>query len=515
MTVVDTDAGAVRGTLNLTRHTDVEAYLGIPFADPPVGAARFAPPRAVTPWAGVRDAKRFGAAAPQNADPVMQAGGFWQPPTDEATCLNVNVWTPLADDRARPVLVWVHGGAYVTGSNASGYNNGAELAAALDVVVVSMNYRLGALGFLYLGDLLGEEYADSGNVALLDMTAALQWVQRNIAHFGGDPNNVTLFGESAGAAAVGTLLGSRAAEGLFQRAIMQSGTAERARTIEESAAVTREFLAALDLREEDAHKLLELPTAELLAAQATVGAAHAARVIGLPLPFQPTIDGRVLDMCPLEAIRAGRSQDVALLVGTNLNEASFFTVMRPADAAGPSLAEQLLALASEDFGADAQERLAQYRAALAQELGREPSDDDVFESYLSDRLYRQPSNRLLAAREGAAAASYSYIFTWPSPLYDGRLGACHALEVPFVFRQLERIESQSLVGSSPPTELAEWMSGAWVEFARRGAPSSPGLPGWPAYEPGNRATMLLDTRPGLSEDPRGGLREFWRSRVAS
>ncbi|MGV8881980.1 MAG: carboxylesterase/lipase family protein [Rhodoglobus sp.] len=512
MTVVPTTAGLIRGTTTLTRRADIESYLGVPFAAPPVGELRFQAPRPVEAWTGERDAKRYAPAAPQNSDPVMAAGGFWQPSTDEASCLNLNVWTPRADDRARPVLVWIHGGAYVSGSNSSGYNNGSELAASLDVVVVSLNYRLGALGFLYLEHLLGDSFAMSSSAAILDQIAGLEWVRDNIQAFGGDPANVTLFGESAGAAAVGTLLGTPRAQGLFTRAIMQSGTAERARSVEDSIEVTAQFLSAVGLTEDDAASLVELPTADLLAAQAVVGAQHAQRVIGLPLPFQPTIDGHVLHRSPLEAIAAGVGSQVELLVGTNLNEASFFTLHR-ADGDSRTTSDKLALLLEAQFGERARDEGELYRAELDAELGHPADDDAMLESVLSDTLYRQPTNRLLDARATASAGTFSYLFTWPSPLMDGKLGACHALDVPFVFRQLDRIESASLVGENPPKQLSEWMSGAWVEFARRGAPQSPGLPDWPRYTADGRKTMILNTDPHVENDPRAGLRRFW-NRVA-
>lgn len=510
MTVVLTTSGLVKGTATLTRRADIESFLGVPFAASPVGSLRFQAPQPVEPWSGERDVKRYAPAAPQNPDPVMSAGGFWQPATDESSCLNLNVWTPKADDRGRPVLVWIHGGAYVSGSNSSGYNNGSELAASLDVVVVSINYRLGALGFLYLEHLLGDEFALSSNAAILDQIAGLEWVRDNIRAFGGDPAKVTLFGESAGAAAVGTLLGTRRAQGLFSRAIMQSGTAERARSIDDSIEVTAQFLAAAGLAEKDAASLLELSTAEILAAQAIVGSQHAERIVGLPLPFQPTIDGHILHRNPLEAIADGVGSNVDLLAGTNLNEASFFTLHSPkAGGDERNASEKLRMLLTAEFGDHAEAEGQFYRQALSDELGHAADDNEMLESVLSDTLYRRPTNRLLAARAQAEASTFSYLFTWPSPLLDGKLGACHALDVPFVFRQLDRIESASLVGDSPPVELSEWMSGAWVEFARRGAPQSPALPDWPRYTSTDRQTMVLNTDPHVEADPRAGLRKFW------
>jgi para-nitrobenzyl esterase len=202
---------------------------------------------------------------------------------------------------------------------------------------------------------------------------------------------------------------------------------------------------------------------------------------------------------------------VDLLAGTNLNEASSFIELAPATGA-PAPTEQLCTLAEEDFGDDAEPAIADYRDVLRGELGAEPTPKQLLESYLSDRLYRQPTNRLLAARAGSRGVTYAYLFTWPSPAMEGRLGSCHALEVPFVFRQLHRPEAVTLVGDDPPQQLSDWMSDAWIRFAATGHPSSAGLPEWPAYEPAHRATMALDVTPSVLRDPRGGLRTFWEER---
>jgi para-nitrobenzyl esterase len=505
MTTVTTTSGTVQGTATVTRHTEVECYLGVPFAASPTGERRFRRPSPVEPWSGVRDARKPGPAVPQNPDPVMAAGGFWQPTWKEEGCLNLNVWTPAADDRGRPVLVWIHGGAYVTGSNASPFFSGAELAAALDVVVVSVNYRLGALGFLALDHLLGPDLADASNAALYDQVAALAWVGENIARFGGDPCAVTLFGQSAGGAAVGTLLGTPATEGLFQRAIMQSGTAERARSLDESRAVTAEVLDAAGIPERDAERLLTMPVEDLLATQKTVVEAHTARAVGLALPFQPSIGTELLPQLPLDAVRVGVNGSVDVLAGTNLNEASFFTMLTPQSPTRPADRDQAVTVITEDLGPD---RVASYEAALADELGHVPTDGELLESALSDRLYRQPTNRLLDARADALGRTFSYLFTWASPMMGGVLGSCHALEVPFVFRQLQRLEAATLVGDNPPIELSDWISGAWVEFARRGAPQSPALPDWPEYAAPERSTMVLDRQTEVAHDPRGGLRRL-------
>ncbi|NYD66718.1 carboxylesterase/lipase family protein [Agromyces atrinae] len=516
--IVDTPNGRIAGTTTLTKRADVQCYLGIPFAQGPDGDFRFRPPVAPEPWEGTLDARSSGPAAPQNPDPLLAQSGFRQAHWSEHGSLTVNVWTPRADERRRPVLVWFHGGAYVSGSNSSGYNNGAELAATFEVVVVSINYRLGAFGFLNLAHVLGEGYEDSGNVGVLDMIAALRWVAGNIEYFGGDPDRVTVFGESAGAAAVGTLLGTPATEGLFSRAIMQSGTAERARSQAESEEITERFLHVAGLEPERAGELTTWSARKLLGAQKRFADEFAAGVIGLPLPFQPTIDGRTLHELPLDAVRRGVNSAVDLLIGTNLNEASFFTEFAP-DTVEParSHADRLLAAVREDQLGEPETVVAEYRESVAHELGSAPTDAAVLESYLSDRLYRQPSNRLLDARRSSAGSNHAYLFTWKSPMMEGRLGACHALDVPFVFRQLHRLEAVTLVGDEPPHELSDWMSAAWISFADTGRPNSAGLPVWPVYDAEERRTMRLDVDPEVLSDPRGGLRRFWaeRARVES
>ena len=484
-------------------------FLGVPYAGSPAGARRFLPPVPVIPWEGTRDCTGPGAMAPQNPDaftpPSDRFGELW----DEDSCLNVNVWTPGADAAARPVMVWIHGGAYLTGSNNGALHDGGALASSMDVVVVAVNYRLGALGFLHLPELLGPDYADSSNAALLDQLEALRWVARNIAAFGGDPGNVTLFGESAGAAAVGTLLGMPASEGLFRRAIMQSGTAERFRSAAESALVTQKFLGLCGLDEARANELLDLPVGRLLAAQKALESATAASTFGVPLPFQPTVGTPAIPLPPLEAIRLGRNARVDLLAGTNLNEGSFAVEFRPAAPSDPpQLADRVgLMLARET--PDPFRTRSRYEDALAETLGHPPNGKQLLEAYLADVHYRQPTNRLLAARHGSLGKTFSYLFTWQSPAMGGKLGSCHALDIPFVFRQLGSAEAKFLTRGTAPQNLGNSMSSAWANFARSGLPQAAGLPPWPEYGREHRQTMILDATSRVESDPRGALREFW------
>ncbi|CAI3797325.1 carboxylesterase/lipase family protein [Pseudarthrobacter sp. MM222] len=504
-----TTAGVVRGCV---RHLDgrpVRTFLGVPYAESPAGGRRFLPPLPVQPWEGTRDCTAPGAMAPQNADAFTPPSDRFPELWDEESCLNVNVWTPGADGGGRPVLVWIHGGAYLTGSNNGALHDGGALASAMDVVVVALNYRLGALGFLHLPELLGPAYADSSNVALLDQLEALRWVARNIASFGGDPGNVTLFGESAGAAAVGTLLGMPASEGLFRRAILQSGTAERFRSAEESALVTQEFLGLCGLDAARAKELLDLPVGQLLAAQNALESAAAAVTFGVPLPFQPTAGTPAIPRPPLDAIRLGCNSRIDLLVGTNLNEGSFAVEFRPAAPSDPPQLADRVDLMLARASSNPSGARASYEEALARTLGLPPNGKQLLEAYLADVHYRQPTNRLLAARSGSQGKNFSYLFTWESPAMGGKLGSCHALDIPFVFRQLEAAEAKFLTRGIAPQALGDSMSSAWANFARSGAPQAAGLPPWPEYGRQHRQTMILDVISRVESDPRGALREFW------
>ncbi|MFC0457476.1 carboxylesterase/lipase family protein [Arthrobacter liuii] len=509
MTHLPTAGGSVRGASLETDGTTIHRFLGIPYAQPPSGANRFRPPVPALPWTGVLDGTAPGPAAPQNPEAPAPPGArprLWS----EDACLNLNIWTPGTDGPGRPVMVWIHGGAYLLGSNSDGMYDGARLAAAAGAVLVSINYRLGALGFLHLSDLLGPGYEDSSNLALLDQLEALRWVSHNIGAFGGDPRNVTLFGESAGAAAIGTLLGMPASEGLFHRAIMQSGTAERYRQPEDSARISSGFLELCGLDSRSADQLLTLPVERLLAAQAALERHSAAQSFAVPLPFQPTVGTPSLPRPPLESVGDGLNGHVDLLIGTNLNEGSFAVEMRPPSTADPGYPDRAAAVLA---GAGIPPSQAPgYTEALARVLSREPSGREVLEAAIADSMYRQPSNRLLAARGQAARTraggkNFAYLFTWRSPAMGGKLGACHALDIPFVFRHLDEPVAAFLTRGKAPQSLSDAMSGAWASFAHAGTPDTAGLP-WAEYGQ-ERRTMVLDDEPRLEADPRREIREFF------
>jgi para-nitrobenzyl esterase len=497
--VVETGLGRIEG---ITRG-GVRIFRGIPFARPPVGELRFRPPRPVEAWTGVRDATRFGASAPQPPLLLAARPGMDVGPQDES-CLFLNVYAPAGarpGDR-KPVMVWIHGGGFVIGSGAQVVYDGAPLVRRGDVVVVTINYRLGALGFLDLGD--QPDVAES-NLGILDQVAALRWVQEHVAAFGGDPGNVTIFGESAGGMSVGTLLGCPAAKGLFQKAVAQSGACQAVHPDRESsAAVTAAVLSSLGLDRPHVRRLREVPVEKLMAAQQQVSFQMLATGGSQLLPFQPVVDGRVLPRHPLDEVRDGLSRDVTLMAGTTRDEWKLFGFMDPQ--VRQLDAEKLAARVQRALPhADGARLVAGYRAAR--------SDADwtsLFFALETDRVFRIPAIRMAEAQAAHGADVFMYLFTWESPGFGGLLGACHAVELGFVFGTHDLPGADQFMGSGPEADrLATATMDAWLAFARHGRPGHPGLPEWPAYEGTRRATMELGRTFALHEDPRGAERRLW------
>jgi para-nitrobenzyl esterase len=498
--IVDTTAGKVQGL----DKRGVLQYRGIPYAR----AERFRAPQPVEPWAGVREATAFGLIAPQNPSPTEAMLGAQDRPSGE-DCLVLNVFTPAADDGARPVMVWIHGGAFVAGSGNVVWYDGSNLARAGDVVVVTINYRLGALGFLHLGH-LDPAFAGSGANGIRDQVTALAWVRDNIAGFGGDPGNVTIFGESAGAMSVGTLLGTPAATGLFHGAIAQSGAARHYHLPDVAEWVTDGFLAALDLSPASVDALLSLPVDEVLRAQSVIEQTvqtDARREAGPgagALTFQPVVDGAVLPQPAIDAVRGGSAVGVHLVAGTTADEWNLFHLQ--ARMRGPLTGEQVRRRLARLVGPDrVDDVLDAYRSA------RPRADaDDLFCAVMTDHVFRIPAVRLAEAQLPHAPRVSLYRFDLPSTAMGGALGACHAIDVPFVFDNLDRGGVDMLLGGldGDARRLATRTSRAWISVARTGSPAHDDLD-WPAYDRDQRLTCTLDRRVGVAADPEGALRALW------
>ncbi len=493
-----TAAGVLRGRATADGGAE---FRGIPYAAPPVGDRRFFAPAAVEPWDGERDATEYGFASVQpTGGPMSDVFGAGPLAVDE-DCLTLNVWTPGLDDARRPVLVWIHGGAFRMGTGGAPMTDCTRLSRAGDLVVVSLNYRLGLLGFSSAGG------PGDANCGLLDQLAALEWVQREIAAFGGDPDHVTIFGESAGGKSVECLLAMPAASGLIHRAILQSTYTT---TLDADIAGRRAVAIAEALGADDVAGLRTAELDALAKAEAEVLLAEGAGAAGSG-GNGPVIDPSSLPVAPIDAVAAGAAADIPLLVGTTLDEFHLFAAMgtNPAgpdpddDALATHLA-RLLDIAHDDPSVGA--AVDAYRAART-EQGRDASNANLAIDAMTDRVFRQHSVRLASAasRHGEV---YSYLFARPSPALGGVLGACHGIEIPYVFGNLE--SSAGFIGDDEATrQLSDAMQAAWVAFARGGAPDTHQLGPWPRYDESRRATMVFDETSRMVDAPLDAIRDAW------
>ena len=486
--IVETTAGKIRG-LQLDR---VHAFKGVPYGASTAGSRRFQPPLPAVPWTGVRDTFTLGPRSPQGRAtyvPEWQPLTGTEPPSEE--CLHLNVWTPSASTGgARPVMVWLHGGGYTGGSPGAIPYDGANLARRHDVVVVSITHRVNAFGFLYLKDLAGPRYADASNAGMKDIIAGLEWVRDNIARFGGDPRNVTIFGQSGGAGKVSTLLGMPAAQGLFHRAAAQSGSAV---TSMPAAAATRNaeaFLARLGVTPADVDRIATLPLAQLIdAVQPGNG--------GGGFAAAPVVDGASLphDVFNPEATKL--SSKIPLLIGSTETEVTWSV---GTDYTPPADEDALRARVQKSLRTDAAHartivdaaRQGRPRASLLDLALIIETDASGFRTGVDLQAERK------AARGDAAV--YMYRFDWYSPVGGGRLRAMHCMDIPFVFDTID--ECQPMVGSGTDRRrLADRMSGAWVAFARTGNPNHALLPKWEPFAAASRPTMMLGHECRVLNDP--------------
>ena len=493
MTIADTRSGKVEGV----EIDGVQVFKGIPYAAPPVGVRRWLPPAREDAWDGVRDASQFSAQSAQGAFAMNMMFGGEQPAISEDS-LYLNVWTPACDDAKRPVLVWIHGGAFIFGSGDTPWYDGTQFARHGDVVVVTINYRLGAFGFLHLADAFGSEFEGSGNAGILDQVAALAWVRDSIAAFGGDPANVTVFGESAGGGSVGTLLGLPAARGLFQKAIAESGASSWWATRESAAGIAEKVIAQVGVAPGDVEALRAVPMEQLIEAATNLGTASPSSG---GLSFQPVVDSTSLPQPPLDAIDGGSAEGVRVIVGTNLHEVTLFNMLDPQ--LGGITVDGVAPLLEPWYGGQSPEIVADYASRRPDLSGME-----LWTDVGTDAVFRVPAIRLAEAQRSHGAA-YMYLFTWETPAFGGLLRCTHALEIPFVFDNLDR-GTELFTGDAPERQqLADAMHRAWIAFARTGDPSHPGIPAWPAYDVDRRATMRFDVTPEVLDDPMSEDRAAW------
>ncbi|MFI1758006.1 carboxylesterase/lipase family protein [Streptomyces sp. NPDC020571] len=496
---VPTSAGRVRGQWKRR----VAAFMDVSYAAPPFGPRRLRPPEPPQPWTGVRDAFVPGPTAPQPGYLPAMAGLLEEAVAPGEDCLNLNVWTPAPGRTGGrlPVMVWIHGGAFRNGSGSLPSYDGTQLAAD-GVVCVTLNYRLGAEGFLLLPD-------GTSNLGLLDQVAALEWVRDNIAEFGGDPENVTVFGQSAGAISITALMTMPQARGLFRRAITQSGAGHHSHPEHIARRVT-ERLAALAGAEPTRESLAAVPPRRLIAADAALGREIAQEAAapgqwgesaGGGTTVLPVVDGATLPQRPIDALAGGAGRDIDLLTGTTSDEFRLFLVPL---GIGTRITDQVLQGFLAGLGLDPAEARRVYARP-------EAAPGDLLSAAMSDHAYRIPALRVAEARAAHGAKTFVYEFAWPSPALGGALGACHMAEIGFVFGTLDN----PLAGPDAPGELSDHIRAAWTSFARTGRPTGTGIPGgglphWPAYA-GRRSVMRLDGAgaPLVLEDPAADERRLW------
>ncbi len=499
--VAETVPGRVEGeSLN-----GVARFLGIPYAQSIAGRNRFAPPRPVESWTGVRKTMRYAQSSPQQKEqfrspvtPAFTPADYVVPGDD---CLALNVWAPAGAKEKLPVMVWLHGGGWTSGSGSCPIYDGENLARHSDVVVVTINHRLGASGLTDLSRVLGGSFSDSANLGIRDMIAALEWVRHNIAAFGGNPDLVTIFGESGGGWKVATLLGVPSAKGLFHRAIIESGPLTRFMTPDQADKVANAVLSALKVTPQTAGKLNHISCEQIIAAEASVLAKTpmSMQAPGFPAGFWPVIDGKIIRQHVFDPKAAPSSLDVPLLIGQNGTEMTLFML---ADKAAYSLDDaQLQQRVAHMFGADAAPQiLATYRRDFPH---YDPSG--LWFRIFSDFAMGALNSAIMDARAVPGAAPvYTYRFDWQTPIQDGKLYSPHTIEIPFVFDNGGEPAGVVMTGGGAAVAtLADTVSSAWAEFARTGKPAAPGLPPWPAYSTGRRESMHIDTasRVGPYMDP--------------
>jgi len=494
--IIDTKAGKIQGI----KDEGIEIFKGIPYAKRIVGDLRFKPPVPAKRFPGVFLATEFGPVSPQeitlkSIDPPE--------PQSEPDCLNLNIYTPSTDQDKRPVMVWIYGGGFRTGSGR--IYDGKPLAKRGNVVVVTINYRLNALGFSFVPGI-------TPNVGLLDQIAALKWIRDNIEDFGGDADNVTIFGESAGGMSVSTLLAMPEAKGLFNRAIAQSGACHPASyRASEGKELSERVISEVGIQIGDIEALRKISAYELVNAEAKVWSEIIERkpwIFAIP----PYIDGKYIPEHPLDLIRKGAAADVDLLVGTNLNES---TSKKPDDPNFKEVSERgmnnWIKKVVGSLGQDedkAKNLINTYRETRKDEGSL--SAQAVLDAFCTDLEFHISAIRTAEAQSIQNPNTYMYLFTWPSPFMGGIFGSCHTLEIPFVLGMLDVSFWSWFAGTGEEAKkLSEKIMDAWIAFARTGNPSNSGIPEWPKYNTEKRSTMLLGKEIKVVDDPYGKERMAW------
>ena len=485
--IVETTSGKLRSVVRNGIHT----FRGIPFAKPPVGDLRWRAPEDPEPWAGILEAADFGSCAMQSTIPgdVGELIGLATHDISE-DCLYLNVWTPAIDGSKRPVLVWIHGGGNTAGAGSQPRINGEHLARTGDVVVVTCNYRLGVFGFLH-----SPELGASGNEALLDQVKALRWVRSEIANFGGDPENVTVFGQSAGGFDIAQLMAMPAAEGCFDKALPMSGslrTPTPADRAHESASSLASKFGGFD-------RMRSVSAEDLLKAQIEFRA---------ELANGPVLDGQVIDQDTAKSLSDGRfTKNLPLMIGICRDESTLFTMFDPRNR--DLSEEQLLQIMRSRFDDQSEEVLEAYKDERAT-AGLPIQPVDILAARSTDEMFRMPAIQTAECHLQHSSNVWMYRFDHESPAHDGMLQACHSLDIPFVYGTYEIPSMQRFCGSGPHIgRISAAVMECYLSFARCGDPNNELIPDWPTYTTASRSTILFNTEMSIADAPLDGVRKYW------
>ncbi len=500
---VNTIYGVVEGA----KEKDLNVFKGIPFAKPPTGELRWCPPEPPESWDGARSCTEFSAVCTQETFPemidmkIMDVSG-----TQSEDCLYLNVWSQDGVAEKRPVMFWIHGGGLGLGAASQPLYDGQHLARK-GVVVVTINYRMGALGFLHLDTVTDGAIPATGNEGFLDQIAGLKWVRDNISGFGGDPDNVTIFGESAGGWSVTALMAMPKAKGLFHKAIAQSGVSNAALSIEHAADLGKEFLSDVANDPTDAEALRAIPADKVLSAGSSFVRSIEALLTGVGEAnryHRAVIDGEILPNSVLDSIRDGSSSEVILMAGTTRDE---MAVPVPP---GTSPEELASVVSQSAYGIDAQEIIERYRESRIKRFAR-VGDADVASAISTDATMRIPCVRLIESQQ-QHQPSFHYIVTWTTPAGDGAAGANHGIELGFVFgtHGIDQDHAMAFGDGPAASGLANAVMDAWTNFAKTGNPSSETLGSWPEYGE-NRATMMIGEQTYVREAPYEEERLAWET----
>ncbi|MHA1624573.1 MAG: carboxylesterase/lipase family protein [Promethearchaeota archaeon] len=493
--IIETKIGKVQGIIE----KNTEIFRGIPYAEKPVGELRFKHPSPPKKWDGILQADDFGPNAPQ---PSSSAKWLFGPDREynEEECLTLNIWTPKTDDQKRPVMFWIHGGNYAFGNSAQANYDGIPLAKRGDIVIVTINYRLGPLGFLDLPNI-------DKNIGLADCIMALSWVHKNIEYFGGDPNNVTIFGESAGGNAVITLLTMPKAKGLFHKVIAQSTAIYYS---SDQKLGSKDLLSKLKLETDDLTVLREIPVKKIIRAHNKMIFEYMQS--NKSTAFIPTVDQDLIPENPIKMISNGYAKDIPLLIGTNKDEVKFMQALipNPTDYDSNNLISDVSRVLS-DLNEDdkkAEDLINAYIEGRKDKLSTEPLE--IRDAIMTDIVFRILSTRLAEIHKKYQPNTYMYLFEWPSPWMDGKLGAPHAIEVSFAFGTCDKPGTEVYCGKGKDVdELSSKVMDSWISFAKTGNPNHENIPNWPQYDSEKRATLIFDKNIKVVNAPLELERKTW------